>query len=104
MTGAEKIPARNPVQRRRLPVVAVAGAPYERGFQHGRQCGDLIARYPDLLAEIIEGDGQLIADLVAHGAGDAQPAWFAQALQPRGDIDAVAENVASLAEDRKSVV
>jgi isopenicillin-N N-acyltransferase like protein len=39
--------------------VSVAGAPYERGFQHGRQCGDLIARYPDVLAEIIEAEGHL---------------------------------------------
>src|SRR5439155_10630791 len=52
-----------------------------------------------LLAEIIEGDRQFVADLVADGAGDAQPARFAQALQPRGDIDAVPENVAGLADN-----
>src|SRR5438132_6634972 len=58
--------------------------------------GDVL--YP-LLAEIIEGDRQFAANLVADGAGDAQPARLAQALQPRGNIDAVAENVAGLADD-----
>ena len=52
-----------------------------------------------LLAEILKGDRQLIADLVADGAGDAQPAGPAQVLQPGGDIDAVAEDVAVFADD-----
>jgi isopenicillin-N N-acyltransferase like protein len=79
MTGSEQIPSRNPVQRRRLPVVVdVAGAPYERGFQHGRQCGDLIARYPDLLAEILEDEGPL-RGLVAAGAKPSRERLFAEA-------------------------
>jgi isopenicillin-N N-acyltransferase like protein len=52
-------PARVAPRQRRLPLVSVAGAPYARGFQHGRQCGELIARYPDVLAEIIEDEGRL---------------------------------------------
>ncbi len=36
-----------------LPYVTAQGGPYERGFQHGRQCGDLIQRYPDVLLETI---------------------------------------------------
>jgi hypothetical protein len=39
--------------------------------------GDILYQ---LLAEIIEGNRQLVADLVAYGAGDAQPARLAQAL------------------------
>src|SRR5262249_16025138 len=52
-----------------------------------------------LLAKIIEGDRQFVADLVADGEGDAQPARLAQALQPCRNIDPIAENVASLADD-----
>src|SRR5262249_54064420 len=37
--------------------------------------------------------------LVAGRAGNAQTARFAQALQACGDIDAVSENVAGLADD-----
>jgi isopenicillin-N N-acyltransferase-like protein len=38
---------------RALPWVSVSGGPYERGLQHGRQCGDLIARYADVLLRTI---------------------------------------------------
>jgi isopenicillin-N N-acyltransferase like protein len=34
---------------RRLPFVTVRGDAHERGYQHGQQCGDLIARYPEVL-------------------------------------------------------
>jgi isopenicillin-N N-acyltransferase-like protein len=36
-----------------LPWVVVCGSPYERGVQHGRECGDLIARYADTLLQTI---------------------------------------------------
>ena len=36
-----------------LPLVKVHGGPYERGLQHGRQCGDLIRRYPSVLLEAL---------------------------------------------------
>jgi isopenicillin-N N-acyltransferase like protein len=37
----------------RPPVVKVHGGPYQRGLQHGRACGDLIRRYPEVLLEVI---------------------------------------------------
>jgi len=45
----------------RLPLVHIEGAPFERGRQYGRACGDLIARYPDVLAAVLEDEGQLRA-------------------------------------------
>jgi isopenicillin-N N-acyltransferase like protein len=38
---------------RTLPWVSVSGGPYERGVRYGRQCGDLIARYADILLRTI---------------------------------------------------
>ena len=35
------------------PLVRVFGGPYQRGLQHGRACGDLIGRYPEVLLEVI---------------------------------------------------
>ena len=35
----------------------VFGGPYDRGRQHGRACGDLIRRYPDILLEVISLEG-----------------------------------------------
>jgi isopenicillin-N N-acyltransferase like protein len=35
------------------PLVKVFGGPYDRGRQHGRACGDLIRRYPEVLLEVI---------------------------------------------------
>ena len=32
-----------------LPLIKVRGRPHERGVQHGRQCGDLVRRYADVL-------------------------------------------------------
>jgi isopenicillin-N N-acyltransferase-like protein len=37
-----------------LPVIRIRGTPYQRGFQHGRACGDLIRRYPDVLSEALQ--------------------------------------------------
>ena len=41
-----------------LPLIKVFGAPYERGLQHGRACGDLIRRYPEVLLEVISLEGR----------------------------------------------
>ncbi len=41
-----------------LPVIKVRGSPYERGVQHGRQCGDLIRRYPEVLLEALRLEAQ----------------------------------------------
>ena len=49
-----------------------------------------------LLAQILEGDVEPVADLVAHRRRDADAARLGQRLEPRGDIDAVAEDVAVL--------
>jgi isopenicillin-N N-acyltransferase like protein len=40
------------------PLVKVFGGPYDRGRQHGRACGDLIRRYPDVLLEVISLEGR----------------------------------------------
>jgi isopenicillin-N N-acyltransferase-like protein len=38
---------------RTLPWISVRGGPYERGVQHGQQCGGLIGRYADTLLHTI---------------------------------------------------
>lgn len=40
------------------PLVKVFGGPYDRGRQHGRACGDLIRRYPEVLLEVISLEGR----------------------------------------------
>jgi isopenicillin-N N-acyltransferase like protein len=35
-----------------LPLIKVRGDPYRRGLEHGRACGDLIRRYPNVLLEV----------------------------------------------------
>jgi hypothetical protein len=52
-----------------------------------------------LLAHVVERVGQLVADLIAHRARDADAAGLGQRFQPRGDIDAVAEDVAAFGDD-----
>src|ERR1043165_9930053 len=48
-------------------------------------------------AEVGEGDVlEAIGELVAHRAGDADAARLGQRLEARGDVDAVAEDVAVL--------
>ena len=50
-----------------------------------------------LLAEILEGDVvEPVADLIAHGARDADAARLGKHLEARRDIDAVAENIVVL--------
>ncbi len=36
-----------------IPVIKVQGAPYRRGLEHGRKCGDLIRRYPEILLQVM---------------------------------------------------
>jgi hypothetical protein len=52
-----------------------------------------------LLTQIIEFDRKLVADLVVDSARDAKPARLTKRLQPRGDVHAVAENVARVDDD-----
>jgi len=41
-----------------LPLVKIHGSPYQRGLQHGRACGDLIRRYPDVLLAVLRAEAQ----------------------------------------------
>src|SRR5262249_54777585 len=52
--------------------------------------GDVLQR---LLAHVLVGEAEPLAYRVAHTAGDADAARLGQALEPRGEGDAVAENV-----------
>jgi hypothetical protein len=52
--------------------------------------GDVLHRP---LAEIGEGVGQPVADLLVDRGGDADRARLGQALQPGGEVDAVAQDV-----------
>jgi hypothetical protein len=49
-----------------------------------------------LLAQIVEGQRQLVADLVARGAGEADRPGLGERFQPGGDVDPVAEQVAAV--------
>ena len=71
------------------------------------RAGDLAGRHaPDLdrLGDVLdpvpagrlEAEGELVLDLVVHVAREQDPARLGQRLEPRGDVDAVAEDVAAL--------
>ena len=53
-----------------FPLVEVGGPPFERGYQHGRACGDLIRRYPAILRLIWADDPRL------SSAGSAELAYI----------------------------
>jgi hypothetical protein len=42
-----------------LPFVTIAGSPYERGRQHGKALGDLIALYPTILEQVLADEAGL---------------------------------------------
>jgi hypothetical protein len=52
-----------------------------------------------LLALVFKGEVELVAYLVAHHPADADAAGLGKRLQPRGDIDAVAVDVALVDDD-----
>ena len=52
-----------------------------------------------LLADVIEGDIDLAADLPVRIVGDADAAGLGDALEARGDIDAIAENIVVVDDD-----
>src|SRR5258708_7138219 len=52
-----------------------------------------------MLAYILEGEIEPIADLVSHHGGYRDAAWLGDALDPRRDIDAVAIDVTVLEND-----
>ena len=49
-----------------------------------------------MLALVFEAVSELVADVLPYRAGDADPAGLRERLQPGGDVDAVAINVAAL--------
>src|SRR4029453_11874890 len=60
-------------------------------------------RSPDvldaLLAHILEGIVEVVADLVAHRAGNADPAGLSQTPQPRCNVPPIPEDVVVLDDD-----
>ena len=60
------------------------------------RAGDILNR---LLAEIGEGERELVSDLIIRRARDAQAARLAESLQAGGNVDAIAENVAAVDDD-----
>ena len=52
-----------------------------------------------LFAQILEAEAELVAHLIAHDTADANSTGRRQRFEAGGDIDAVAEDVAVLADD-----
>jgi hypothetical protein len=52
-----------------------------------------------LLAQIIEGEVELVADMVVHRPRHADPAGLGQGFEAGGDVDAVAVDVVVVADD-----
>jgi hypothetical protein len=52
-----------------------------------------------LLANIIESVGEPVTDMVPDRSRNANPAGLRQRLQPRGNVDAVAVDVAAIGDD-----
>ena len=55
--------------------------------------------FKDLLADVVEGDIHLAADLPMGVVGDAHAARLGDPLETRRDIDAVAENIVVVEDD-----
>jgi hypothetical protein len=83
------------------------GGSHSEGRDRRRQIGDhfgsqrIDPHWPSnvldaLLAQIFEGVGQLVADVVSHCPRNADPARLCEGFDARRDIDAVAEDVAVL--------
>jgi len=49
-----------------------------------------------LLAQILKGEGQPVANVIVNGTGDEHPAGIGQRLYASGDIDAIAVEVVAL--------
>src|SRR5690348_4725117 len=60
------------------------------------RAGDVLQR---LLAQILEGDVEPAVDLIVHGGGDAYAADLSELLDARGDVHAIAIDVAVLEDD-----
>src|SRR4051812_20045766 len=60
-----------------FPLVDVCGGAFQRGFQFGRACGDMIARYPGVLRR------QLKRDIALRSPGSPVPDLTEDELQSR---------------------
>src|SRR6516225_4207677 len=58
--------------------------------------GDIFEAMP---AEILEIEPHLTRDAIADDLRDVDAAWFGQRLEPRGNINAVAKDIATLSDD-----
>jgi hypothetical protein len=52
-----------------------------------------------MFAHVPEGETEPVADLIVHRGRDAQTARLGEGFDPRGDIDAVVEDVVALNDD-----
>src|ERR1700737_3951850 len=52
-----------------------------------------------LRPKVLEAEAQLVKDLIAHHAADADPTRLGQSLQARSDVDAVTKNVVVVDDD-----
>jgi hypothetical protein len=52
-----------------------------------------------LIAHVLEREAQLVLDVVAHGARNADAAGFGQRLEPRRDVDAIAVDIVAVDDD-----
>src|SRR5207244_3557887 len=64
--------------------------------EHANGPGDVLDL---LLAEIGKSQWQLVADLIARDLRDAEATRFADRLEPRRDVHAVAENIIAVDND-----
>ena len=64
--------------------------------EHADRARDVLHR---LLAEVGEGERQLVPDLVIRGAGDAQTTRLAERFEARRNVHAVAEDVIAVDDD-----
>jgi isopenicillin-N N-acyltransferase-like protein len=66
-----------------FPLIEVSGPPFQRGYQHGRACGDLIRRYPAILRRIAGDDPRLGSSAVPpRRLDDDELAWRALHFLP----------------------
>ena len=68
-------------------------------YQHVKGADGLGNVLERLLARRLVAEGELVSDAVVHGAGHVDAAGLAHLLQPRGDVDAVSEDVFRLDHD-----
>ena len=74
----------------------LVGLAVQHHFVHADRTADI---FDVLLAEILETDRQTVGNLIAHRGGNADAARLRQPFKPRGDVDAVAEDIVVLDDD-----